>query len=178
MSRSIAATLGGQNDVIATLERLIGELSGKADARRFARLIAELREDQIAHEKSSRAEIGVATLPLEINELSRAQRANLNKAVAGTDFIGEDLPAHESMDDKFRAAELFRDEEEVRMPILVDDLRGSVPVRLWMRSREPRVGAGNQEKQRNDHIGPTRDISIWRGSSVSELMWLRGFRSQ
>jgi peroxiredoxin len=39
---------------------------------------------------------------------------------------GEDIPAHESMDDKFRSAELFRDEEDLKMPLLVDDLRGSV----------------------------------------------------
>jgi peroxiredoxin len=39
---------------------------------------------------------------------------------------GEDLPSHRSMEDKFRAAQLFHDEEELRMPLLVDDLRGSV----------------------------------------------------
>lgn len=39
---------------------------------------------------------------------------------------GEDIPAHESMDDKFRAAELFRDEEDLKMPLLIDDIRGSV----------------------------------------------------
>jgi hypothetical protein len=39
---------------------------------------------------------------------------------------GEDIPAHESMEDKFRAAELFRDEEDLKMPVLIDDLRGSV----------------------------------------------------
>src|SRR3954466_1312882 len=39
---------------------------------------------------------------------------------------GEDLPAHESMEDKFRAAQVLRDEEELEMPVLVDDLRGSV----------------------------------------------------
>jgi len=39
---------------------------------------------------------------------------------------GENLPAHESYDDKERAAELLRDEEEVEMPILVDDVDGSI----------------------------------------------------
>jgi peroxiredoxin len=39
---------------------------------------------------------------------------------------GEKLPAHRSSDDKRRAAELFRDEEDVEMPILVDDLDGDV----------------------------------------------------
>ena len=39
---------------------------------------------------------------------------------------GEEVPAHESHDDKVRAAELLRDEEDVEMPILVDDVRGSI----------------------------------------------------
>ena len=83
LARSLAAAGGGQEDVIATLERLIGELAGKTDFRRIVRLIAELREDQLAHEKLARTEIGIDTLPLDVNELSRAQRANLNKAAAG-----------------------------------------------------------------------------------------------
>ena len=39
---------------------------------------------------------------------------------------GEDMPSHQSMEQKFRAAQLFRGEEDLRMPVLVDDLRGSV----------------------------------------------------
>ncbi|MGZ4787667.1 MAG: peroxiredoxin family protein [Terriglobales bacterium] len=39
---------------------------------------------------------------------------------------GEKIPAHESLDDKRRAAELFRDEEDVEMPIVVDELDGRV----------------------------------------------------
>jgi peroxiredoxin len=39
---------------------------------------------------------------------------------------GERLAAHHDIEDKVRAAEQFRDEEEVEMPILVDDLKGSV----------------------------------------------------
>ena len=39
---------------------------------------------------------------------------------------GEDLPAHESYDDKVRAAELFREEDEVTIPILVDEVNGRV----------------------------------------------------
>lgn len=39
---------------------------------------------------------------------------------------GEEIPAHQEMDDKIRAAELLRDEEDVEMPILVDDLRGAI----------------------------------------------------
>src|SRR6476469_5769123 len=51
LSRSVTAAAGSQDDVIATLERLVSELSGKTDFRRLVRQIAELREDQIAHEK-------------------------------------------------------------------------------------------------------------------------------
>ena len=39
---------------------------------------------------------------------------------------GEKLPAHQSESDKREAAELFRDEEDVEMPVLVDDLDGRV----------------------------------------------------
>ena len=39
---------------------------------------------------------------------------------------GEEIPAHPSYDDKVRAAELLRDEEEVEMPILVDDVSGTI----------------------------------------------------
>lgn len=41
-------------------------------------------------------------------------------------YPGEDIPAHESMADKVAAAELLRDEEDIQMPISVDDLKGAV----------------------------------------------------
>jgi peroxiredoxin len=39
---------------------------------------------------------------------------------------GERLPKHERYEDKLRAAELFRDEERVHMPVIVDDLKGTI----------------------------------------------------
>jgi alkyl hydroperoxide reductase subunit AhpC len=39
---------------------------------------------------------------------------------------GEIIPAHNSMREKIEAARLLRDEEDMQMPILVDDLRGSI----------------------------------------------------
>jgi len=39
---------------------------------------------------------------------------------------GEVIPAHRSMREKIEAARLLRDEEDMQMPILVDDLRGSI----------------------------------------------------
>ena len=72
-----------KTSVIASLERLISELSGSTDVRRLAQRLADLRRDQIAHEQMVRAEIGLDTLPLQLNELSRAQRGKLDKAAAG-----------------------------------------------------------------------------------------------
>ena len=39
---------------------------------------------------------------------------------------GEVIPAHKSMREKTEAARLLRDEEDMHMPIVVDDLRGSI----------------------------------------------------
>ena len=39
---------------------------------------------------------------------------------------GEKIPAHESAKDKIAAAQLLREEEEIEMPILIDDLSGSI----------------------------------------------------
>jgi peroxiredoxin len=39
---------------------------------------------------------------------------------------GERIPAHASIDDKVAAAALLRREEEMEMPLLIDDLRGSI----------------------------------------------------
>lgn len=39
---------------------------------------------------------------------------------------GEKIPAHRSFSDKMRAARILRDEEDIQMPVVVDDLRGSI----------------------------------------------------
>jgi peroxiredoxin len=39
---------------------------------------------------------------------------------------GEKIPAHLSMNQKFHGARLLRDEEDLKMPVVVDDLRGSI----------------------------------------------------
>jgi hypothetical protein len=83
LANSLATAAAKQDDSITALERLVAELSGKTDLRRVIRLLTELREDQLSHEKTTRTEIGVQTLPLDVGDLSRAQRANLNKAAAG-----------------------------------------------------------------------------------------------
>jgi hypothetical protein len=76
-----------QDEVIASLERLIGALSGRTDIRRLAQQLAELLRDQIAHEQTVRQEIGVETLPLQQSDLSRGQRAKLNSAAEAQSAI-------------------------------------------------------------------------------------------
>jgi hypothetical protein len=80
--RFLSSAGGAQELVIAALERLIDELSGKANIRQLARELAELRQDQLTHAETSRAEIGVETLPLQLSELNSSQRADLNEAAA------------------------------------------------------------------------------------------------
>jgi hypothetical protein len=103
------STLGAaQDEVVAALERLINELSSKVDYRRFVRLLMELRQSQIDHEKATRADIPREALPLRVDELTRAQLAILNIAAAGQSSIatryekieqGLDKASHELADD-------------------------------------------------------------------------------
>lgn len=39
---------------------------------------------------------------------------------------GDEIPAHQSLEGKIRAAEILRDEEKIEMPIIVDDERGTI----------------------------------------------------
>jgi uncharacterized protein YdcH (DUF465 family) len=87
LTRSLVSAGSAQDQVIDQLEQLLNELGGWNDFRRFVRQLAELRHDQIVHEKTSRAEIGLETLPLDVRELSRTQRASLNSATASQDAL-------------------------------------------------------------------------------------------
>jgi hypothetical protein len=103
VSRSLAAAGQAQDDVISTLERVIGELAGRIDYRRFARLLTELRQDQIDHEQATRKEVRVDTLTLRLSELTRTQRAVLQKAVAGqTALAGRFEKIEQGMDQMAR----------------------------------------------------------------------------
>jgi hypothetical protein len=86
-TQSLAASAAAQAEVIAALERLLADLSGKADYRQLVQQLSALKQEQIDHEKSARQEIGVETLPLNIGELSKIQRAKLNEAAAGEEAI-------------------------------------------------------------------------------------------
>lgn len=84
---SLSTASTAQENVIATVEQWIQRLAGKADFYRLVRQLSELRQDQLAHEKSVRAELGTTTLPLRPDELTRAQRDTLNRLVAGQQSI-------------------------------------------------------------------------------------------
>lgn len=68
-----------QAEVIATLERLLGELSQWADYRRFSREVRQLREDQGEVAEITK-EIGRETLTKDFEDLNNQQRAELKKA--------------------------------------------------------------------------------------------------
>ncbi len=78
---------------------------------------------------------GSATCPMtaasiaEINELydqSRGDEIEFLFIYIREAHPGERIPAHSSMREKIDAARQLRDEEELLMPVLVDDVRGSI----------------------------------------------------
>jgi peroxiredoxin len=86
-------------------------------------------------EKNVVLTFGSATCPLSVGSI--AGMNDLYQEFNGDDvqFLyvyvreahpGENLPAHRSAEDKVQAAELFREQEEIDIPVLVDDLNGKV----------------------------------------------------
>ncbi len=78
---------------------------------------------------------GSATCPMTAGSIRGLNRLHEQYSDEDVQFLfvyvreahpGEDLPAHRSLDDKAEAAELFREEEGVEVPILVDKLEGKV----------------------------------------------------
>jgi len=85
--------------------------------------------------KSVLLTFGSATCPMTLASIGGLNRLYERHRGDNVEFLfvyvreahpGEEMPSHGSMEAKFRAAQLFRDEEEIKMPVLVDDLRGSV----------------------------------------------------
>jgi alkyl hydroperoxide reductase subunit AhpC len=81
---------------------------------------------------------------------------------------GEVIPAHRSMREKIEAARLLRDEEDMQMPILVDDLRGSIH-RRYSRLPNPSFLI--------DKSGRVAFLSLWSkpeaiGAAIEELLEL------
>src|SRR5215813_539865 len=79
---------------------------------------------------------------------------------------GEKIPAHRSMREKIRAARLIRDEEEMQMPVVADDLRGSIH-RKYSRLPNPAFLI--------DRSGRVAFRSMWAkaselGHAISELL--------
>jgi hypothetical protein len=87
MGQSLAAAGAAEDQVARSLEETLRDLAGWADYGRLVRDLAQLREDQLSHVEATRRDIGVETLPLELRELNRQQRATLNKAAAGEEAL-------------------------------------------------------------------------------------------
>ena len=86
---------------------------------------------------------------------------------------GEIIPAHSSIREKTEAARLLRDEEDMHMPILVDDLRGSIH-RKYSRLPNPAFLI--------DRSGRVAFLSLWSkpeglGHAIQELLELQEERS-
>ncbi|HEX8926624.1 MAG TPA: deiodinase-like protein, partial [Terriglobales bacterium] len=93
----------------------------------------KIRLSDFEHEKNVVLTFGSATCPQTAASISGLN--DLEEDFNGEDvqflFVyvreahpGNRIPAHQSREDKVRAAEMFRDEEDVEFPILVDDLNG------------------------------------------------------
>ena len=82
---------------------------------------------------------------------------------------GEIIPAHGSIREKTEAARLLRDEEDMHMPVLVDDLRGSIH-RKYSRLPNPAFLI--------DRSGRVAFLSLWSkpeglGHAIQELLELQ-----
>lgn len=93
------------------------------------------RLNDFAGEKNVALVFGSATCPMTAGSIRGLNHLDGDYSDEDVEFLfvyvreahpGEDLPAHRSMENKAEAAQLFRDEEEVDMPILLDQLDGKV----------------------------------------------------
>ena len=111
---------------------------------------------------------GSATCPMTAGSIRGLNRLHEQYSDQDVQFLfvyvreahpGEDLPAHRSLDDKTEAAQLFRDEEGVEMPILVDRLDGSVHRQYGTRPNSTYV---------IDNSGRVAFRAVWTRPSVVE----------
>ncbi len=95
----------------------------------------KIRLGDFAGEKNVVLTFGSATCPFTAASIAGMNDLYDDHAGEDVEFLfvyvreahpGERLPAHRSMDDKIEAAALFREEEDVAMPIVVGDLDGRI----------------------------------------------------
>lgn len=95
----------------------------------------KVRLSDYAGQKNVLLTFGSATCPMTAGSIRGLNRLYEQYSDKDVQFLfvyvreahpGEDLQAHRSLDDKAEAAELFREEESVAMPILLDTLDGKV----------------------------------------------------
>lgn len=94
-----------------------------------------VRLSDYAGDKNVVLTFGSATCPMTAGSIRGLNRLHEQYADQDVQFLfvyvreahpGEELPAHRSLDDKMEAAELFQNQEDVQIPILVDKLDGKV----------------------------------------------------
>jgi alkyl hydroperoxide reductase subunit AhpC len=134
-----------------------------------------VRLSDYAHKKNVLLIFGSATCPMTaasiggINELYdqfRGDEIEFLFIYVREAHPGEVIPAHSSMREKIEAARLLRDEEDMQMPILVDDLRGSIH-RKYSRLPNPAFLI--------DKAGRVAFLSLWSkpaalGQAIQELL--------
>jgi hypothetical protein len=120
LASSLATAGSNQDQAIAAMQKLLGELSGAADFGQLVRDLTQLREDQLAHQKQARQAIGVDTLPLELRELSRQQRATLDKTASNEEALARRYERIEQAMDRLAGAAASRDATAERLSDAVE----------------------------------------------------------
>ncbi len=87
LPHTLSAASSAQDKVISAVETLLEQLSGKADYGRVVRELSQLWADQVTHTTQTRRDIGLDTLPLTPDELTREQRSRLHQAASGEDTL-------------------------------------------------------------------------------------------
>jgi hypothetical protein len=120
LTDSLAAAGSNQDQAITVLRKMLSELSGAADYGQLVRDLTQLREDQLAHQKLARQAIGLDTLPLELRELSRQQRATLDKAAGGEEALARRYERIEQTMERLAGATVQRDAAAERLSEAVE----------------------------------------------------------
>jgi peroxiredoxin len=95
----------------------------------------KVRLSDYVGDKNIMLTFGSATCPMTAGSIRGLNRLHEEYSDEDVQFLfvyvreahpGDELPAHRSLSDKVQAAELFREQEEVEIPMLVDKLDGKV----------------------------------------------------